>query len=154
MRKVRDSNPRYDVMRTPHFECGSFDHSDNFPTFVSRSSAVPLFTENASKRKRVQRYGFFFKHPNVLHIFCEFSAFLGAIRFNNIVFYCKITFSSWKFWLYAKKAVFLRPQAVKTACIVLKMASFARLGRRFDLGTCELRNFITFSQDEATKDAY
>ena len=30
-RKVRDSNPRYDVMRTPHFECGSFDHSDNFP---------------------------------------------------------------------------------------------------------------------------
>ena len=31
LRKVRDSNPRYDVMRTPHFECGSFDHSDNFP---------------------------------------------------------------------------------------------------------------------------
>ena len=82
MRKVRDSNPRYDVMRTPHFECGSFDHSDNFPTFVSRSSAVPLFTENASKRKRVQRYGFFFKHPNVLHIFCDFSALLGAMRVN------------------------------------------------------------------------
>lgn len=33
LRKVRDSNPRYDVMRTPHFECGSFDHSDNFPTY-------------------------------------------------------------------------------------------------------------------------
>ena len=82
LRKVRDSNPRYDVMRTPHFECGSFDHSDNFPTFVSRSSAVPLFTENASKRKRVQRYGFFFKHPNVLHIFCDFSALLGAMRVN------------------------------------------------------------------------
>ena len=82
LRKVRDSNPRYDVMRTPHFECGSFDHSDNFPTFVSRSSAVPLFTENASKRKRVQRYGFFFKPPNVLHIFCDFSALLGAIRVN------------------------------------------------------------------------
>ena len=32
LRKVRDSNPRYDVMRTPHFECGSFDHSDNFPS--------------------------------------------------------------------------------------------------------------------------
>ena len=34
-RKVRDSNPRYDVMRTPHFECGSFDHSDNFPKVIS-----------------------------------------------------------------------------------------------------------------------
>ena len=32
LRRVRDSNPRYDVMRTPHFECGSFDHSDNSPS--------------------------------------------------------------------------------------------------------------------------
>lgn len=31
LRKVRDSNPRYNAMCTPHFECGSFDHSDNFP---------------------------------------------------------------------------------------------------------------------------
>ena len=36
-RKVRDSNPRYDVMRTPHFECGSFDHSDNFPVAIGKS---------------------------------------------------------------------------------------------------------------------
>ena len=33
LRKVRDSNPRYNAMCTPHFECGSFDHSDNFPLF-------------------------------------------------------------------------------------------------------------------------
>ena len=32
IRRVRDSNPRYDVMRIPHFECGSFDHSDNSPS--------------------------------------------------------------------------------------------------------------------------
>ena len=31
LRRVRDSNPRYDVMRTPHFECGTFDHSVNSP---------------------------------------------------------------------------------------------------------------------------
>ncbi len=36
LRKVRDSNPRYDVMRTPHFECGSFDHSDNFPFSIGK----------------------------------------------------------------------------------------------------------------------
>ena len=33
-------------------------------------------------RNRLQRYGFFFKHPNVLHIFCDFSALLGAMRVN------------------------------------------------------------------------
>ena len=49
-RKVRDSNPRYDVMRTPHFECGSFDHSDNFPY--------------AFGQKRVQRYCFFLNYAN------------------------------------------------------------------------------------------
>ena len=48
LRKVRDSNPRYDVMRTPHFECGSFDHSDNFP------------------QKRVQRYNKIFTYANFL----------------------------------------------------------------------------------------
>lgn len=54
LRKVRDSNPRYDVMRTPHFECGSFDHSDNFPIrreqiclhqFPKASAKVLLFFE-------------------------------------------------------------------------------------------------------------
>ncbi|GEM_PF-7053899 len=39
LRKVRDSNPRYDVMRTPHFECGSFDHSDNFPLLFHLAAA-------------------------------------------------------------------------------------------------------------------
>ena len=37
LRRVRDSNPRYDVMRTPHFECGTFDHSVNSPS-PSRSA--------------------------------------------------------------------------------------------------------------------
>ena len=38
--EVRDSNPRYDVMRTPHFECGSFDHSDNFPLVFGNAFAA------------------------------------------------------------------------------------------------------------------
>ena len=46
LRKVRDSNPRYDVMRTPHFECGSFDHSDNFPN----SAKVAIFLEKHFSR--------------------------------------------------------------------------------------------------------
>ena len=37
LRRVRDSNPRYDVMRIPHFECGSFDHSDNSPRVFAKS---------------------------------------------------------------------------------------------------------------------
>ena len=45
-RKVRDSNPRYHVMGTPHFECGSFDHSDNFP------------------EKRLQKYYNYLKYTN------------------------------------------------------------------------------------------
>ena len=53
-RKVRDSNPRYDVMRTPHFECGSFDHSDNFPIalFVKsdrKSTAFFKFDKKSDK---------------------------------------------------------------------------------------------------------
>ncbi len=55
LRKVRDSNPRYDVMRTPHFECGSFDHSDNFPFHFSRN--------------RPQKYCFFFNRANFSCIF-------------------------------------------------------------------------------------
>ena len=47
LRKVRDSNPRYDVMRTPHFECGSFDHSDNFPKSAAK---VLLFFEPCKKK--------------------------------------------------------------------------------------------------------
>ena len=43
LRKVRDSNPRYNAMCTPHFECGSFDHSDNFPS--NAAAKVLLFFE-------------------------------------------------------------------------------------------------------------
>ena len=50
LRRVRDSNPRYDVMRTPHFECGTFDHSVNSPTLICE--------------KRVQRYCFFLTYAN------------------------------------------------------------------------------------------
>ena len=32
-RRVRDSNPRY--LRTQHFECCTFDHSDNSPYSIS-----------------------------------------------------------------------------------------------------------------------
>ena len=47
LRRVRDSNPRYDVMRIPHFECGSFDHSDNSPfAFLRKAGAkVLLFSD-------------------------------------------------------------------------------------------------------------
>ncbi len=40
LRRVRDSNPRYDVMRIPHFECGSFDHSDNSPSRELRLNTI------------------------------------------------------------------------------------------------------------------
>ena len=43
LRRVRDSNPRYDVMRIPHFECGSFDHSDNSPQ--KKRAKVLLFSD-------------------------------------------------------------------------------------------------------------
>ena len=46
LRRVRDSNPRYDVMRIPHFECGSFDHSDNSP---SRSHPSYAFENHVFK---------------------------------------------------------------------------------------------------------
>lgn len=39
-RRVRDSNPRYDVMRTPHFECGTFDHSVNSPSRELRLNTI------------------------------------------------------------------------------------------------------------------
>ena len=63
-RKVRDSNPRYDVMRTPHFECGSFDHSDNSPD------------EKACKGTTFFAYNQIFLHFSALFgtIFAETSA--------------------------------------------------------------------------------
>ena len=49
-----------------------------------------------------------------------------------------------------KKQYFVRPQAVKTACIVLKMASFDAL----NLAILNLRNSDIYSHGEATKCAY
>ncbi len=49
LRKVRDSNPRYDVMRTPHFECGSFDHSDNFPNCFGEIKIILRFCQKRRK---------------------------------------------------------------------------------------------------------
>ncbi len=49
LRKVRDSNPRYDVMRTPHFECGSFDHSDNFPKSGCKGTVFLRHTQIANR---------------------------------------------------------------------------------------------------------
>ena len=51
-RRVRDSNPRYDVMRTPHFECGSFDHSDNSPRYQRKAGAKVLLFFDIRKRLR------------------------------------------------------------------------------------------------------
>ena len=45
-RRVRDSNPRYDVMRIPHFECGSFDHSDNSPRRSLSTTQTTLLVGN------------------------------------------------------------------------------------------------------------
>ena len=58
-RRVRDSNPRYDVMRIPHFECGSFDHSDNSPR-----------TFTAKKRAKVQQFFELTKYFGKKMLFC------------------------------------------------------------------------------------
>ena len=62
LRKVRDSNPRYDVMRTPHFECGSFDHSDNFPNALSSRFGQ-------KRRKSRANFGYGKKRCEFLQIF-------------------------------------------------------------------------------------
>ena len=69
MRKVRDSNPRYDVMRTPHFECGSFDHSDNFPFafgYAFASDADKRHKSDACLRSPKNNLGRFFFGVTVL----------------------------------------------------------------------------------------
>lgn len=53
LRRVRDSNPRYDVMRTPHFECGTFDHSVNSPCFSSKAGAKVLLFFQIRKYLRI-----------------------------------------------------------------------------------------------------
>ena len=71
LRRVRDSNPRYDVMRIPHFECGSFDHSDNSPIRNFREPYLFLFFE-----KRVQRYNKNLNCANNYAFFCTKEAIL------------------------------------------------------------------------------
>ena len=53
LRRVRDSNPRYDVMRTPHFECGTFDHSVNSPCFSPKAGAKVLLFFQIRKYLRI-----------------------------------------------------------------------------------------------------
>ena len=53
LRRVRDSNPRYDVMRTPHLECGTFDHSVNSPCFSSKAGAKVLLFFQIRKYLRI-----------------------------------------------------------------------------------------------------
>ena len=95
--------------------------SNNSISFLRTPLAVISF------RKRLQRYCFFFKPPNVLRIFSYFSCFLHALQQKSPLSCTKLLILKEKFWLFAKKAVLLRPQAAKTACIVLKMASFDAL---------------------------
>ena len=66
LRRVRDSNPRYDVMRTPHFECGSFDHSDNSPRRFRRAMKIKIFGSPTHSifENWVQKYCFFLKCAN------------------------------------------------------------------------------------------
>ena len=96
LRRVRDSNPRYDVMRIPHFECGSFDHSDNspWPWFVSKK--VPTnrdFFLGSATRTRTGVYGVRGRCPRPLDdstkAFCFKSDCKGTtkIRYTQIFLY-------------------------------------------------------------------
>ena len=61
LRRVRDSNPRYDVMRTPHFECGTFDHSVNSPRFSAKKRAkVLLFYDICKYFIKKNLFGLYF----------------------------------------------------------------------------------------------
>ena len=60
LRKDRDSNPRSNVTRSPHFECGPFDHSGIFPQKRCKCS-------NLFDRTFVCRKIFFCKEEHGLH---------------------------------------------------------------------------------------
>ena len=68
-RKVRDSNPRYDVMRTPHFECGSFDHSDNFPKNCCKITTKKWIAQK--KRKKSKKKSLFYVILRFLWVFAQ-----------------------------------------------------------------------------------
>ena len=51
-RRVRDSNPRF-LLRTQHFECCTFDHSDNSPYMLFRISFQKLLERNDGKNNKI-----------------------------------------------------------------------------------------------------
>ena len=57
-RRVRDSNPRF-LFGTQHFECCTFDHSDNSPCLFSSGFLSRNLLENSLERKQERRQKIF-----------------------------------------------------------------------------------------------
>lgn|GEM_PF-5632239 len=57
-RRVRDSNPRF-LLGTQHFECCTFDHSDNSPCLFSSGFLSRNLLENSLERKQERRQKIF-----------------------------------------------------------------------------------------------
>ena len=57
-RRVRDSNPRF-LLGTQHFECCTFDHSDNSPCLFSSGFLSGNLLKNSLERKLERRQKIF-----------------------------------------------------------------------------------------------
>lgn len=57
-RRVRDSNPRF-LLGTQHFECCTFDHSDNSPCLFSSGFLSRNLLKNSLERKQERRQRIF-----------------------------------------------------------------------------------------------
>ena len=57
-RRVRDSNPRF-LLGTQHFECCTFDHSDNSPCLFSSGFLSRNLLKNSLERKQERRQKIF-----------------------------------------------------------------------------------------------
>ena len=57
-RRVRDSNPRF-LLGTQHFECCTFDHSDNSPCLFSPGFLSRNLLKNSLERKQERRQKIF-----------------------------------------------------------------------------------------------
>lgn len=57
-RRVRDSNPRF-LLGTQHFECCTFDHSDNSPYLFSSGFLSRNLLKNSLERKQERRQKIF-----------------------------------------------------------------------------------------------
>ena len=57
-RRVRDSNPRF-LLGTQHFECCTFDHSDNSPCLFSSGFLSGNLLKNSLERKQERRQKIF-----------------------------------------------------------------------------------------------